>query len=400
MLRAYKYRIYPTQAQIVLLNKTFGCIRFLWNNNVFIFNSYNKETNPNPIYKTSTELRHEFEWMREVSASSIQQKETDFIKLKKSYFSKNNKIGRPNFKKKSNSQSFRLPNQKFRLEQNEIWLEKIGNIEIQLDRIPEKDSIYKSVTISKMVDNKYFASILVDEDITPRFESTNKSVGIDLGLKDFVILSNSVKIVNPRWFRENQTKLNKAQKNLSRKKKGSRRREKCRLNVARIHTKISNQRKWFHHNLSLDLIRKYDFIGIEKLNVSEMLKNSKLSKSISDAGWSQFINFLKYKSIWNNKVVQEIDQFFPSSKLCSDCGSMNHNLKLDDRTWICKDCGVEHDRDENASINIETEALRCFEHRELPMLYGHRVNVSQPEMVAVDNEMSEKFENLEFLGLQ
>ena len=163
-----------------------------------------------------------------------------------------------------------------------------------------------------------------------------------------------------RWFRESQAKLRKAQKNLSRKKKGSTRYNKCKLKVARVHSKTTNQRKWFHHQVSSDLVKSFDFIGMENLNVAGMKKNHRLAKSISDAGWSQFVSFLRYKSDWNHKIIQEIDRFFPSSKLCGDCGSVNHELKLDDREWVCTSCGCLHDRDLNASMNIEVEALRVF----------------------------------------
>ena len=362
MNRAYRYRIYPTKEQEVLLSKTFGCVRFLWNRSVATFNSWNKETNPTPKYQTSTELRHELDWMREVSAASVQQKEIDFKTFKKNYFLKNrkSKIQRCKFKNKYEKQSFRLPNQKFELEESTIKLEKIGKVKVVIDRRPPSDCKYMSVTVSRDKLNKYFVSVLVQENTAPRFEPTGKSVGIDLGLKHFLTLSTGEKIENPRWFRESQARLRKAQKNLSRKKKGSSRYNKCKLKVAGVHTKTTNQRKWFHHQVSLDLVRRFDFIGIESLNVAGMKKNHCLAKSISDAGWSQFISFTKYKSEWNYKIVQEIDRWFPSSKLCGDCGAINKELKLDDREWVCTSCGCVHDRDGNASRNIEVEALRIF----------------------------------------
>lgn len=319
MNRSYRYRIYPTKEQESLLLKTFGCVRVLWNRSVAIFNSWNKDTNPTPKYQTSTEMRHELVWMQEVSASAIQQKEIDFKNFRKNYFSKSRKtkLCRCKFKNKFDKQSFRLPNQKFDLEDDMIRLEKIGRVPIIIDRRPPIDCKYLSVTVTKDKTNKYFVSVLVEENILPKFEPTGKTVGIDLGLKHFITLSTGEKIDNPRWFRENQTKLRKAQQNLNRKKKGSNRYNKCKLKVARLHSKISNQRKWFHHQVSLDLVKRFDFIGIEDLNISGMLKNRKLSKSVSDVGWSQFCTFLKYKSEWNCKVLQEIGRFYPSSKSCS-----------------------------------------------------------------------------------
>jgi putative transposase len=301
--------------------------------------------------------------MQEVSAASIQQKEIDFKTFRKNFFSKKRKvkIARCKFKNKFDKQSFRLPNQKFYLEENAIRLEKIGHIKVVIDRRPPKDCTFMSVTVTRDKTNKYFVSVLVEEPTQPRFVPTGKSVGIDLGLKHFLTLSTGEKIENPRWFRESQARLRTAQKNLSRKKKGSTRRDKCKLKVSRIHAKTTNQRKWFHHQVSLDLVRRFDFIGMESLNVAGMKKNHCLAKAVSDAGWSQFVSFTKYKSEWNHKVVQEVDRFFPSSKLCGDCGAVNHELKLEDREWVCTSCGCLHDRDTNASRNIEVEALRIFE---------------------------------------
>lgn len=362
MNKAYRYRIYPTAEQEVLLNKTFGCVRVLWNRSVATFNSWDKETNPTPKYQTSTEMRHELEWMQEVSAAAVQQKEMDFKVFRKNYFSKTrkSKVQRCRFKNKFDKQSFRLPNQKFDLEENTIRLEKIGCVKVVIDRRPPAGCKYMSVTVTKDKVGKYFASVLVEETIQPRFQPTGSSVGIDLGLKHFLTLSTGEKIENPRWFRESQAKLRRAQKNLSRKKKGSSRYNKCKLVVARIHSKVASQRKHFHHQVSLDLVRRFDFIGMESLNVSGMKRNRSLARSVSDVGWSQFVSFVKYKSDWNRKVVQEIDRFYPSSKMCGDCGAINHELRLEDREWVCVSCGCLHDRDGNASRNIEAEALRVF----------------------------------------
>jgi putative transposase len=362
MNRAYRYRIYPNKEQEVLLSKTLGCVRVLWDRSVVTFNSWDMDNNPTPKYQTSTEMRLELEWMQEVSAAALQQKEIDFKTFRKNFFSKSrkSKIQRCTFKNKFDKQSFRLPNQKFDLKESTIRLEKIGHIKIVIDCRPPSECKYMSVTVTKDKVGNYFASVLVEENITPRFEPTGKAVGIDLGLKHFVTLSTGEKIENPRWFRESQAGLRKAQQHLSRKKKGSSRYQKCKLKVARIHLKTSNQRRWFHHQVSLDLVRRFDFIGMEDLNVAGMKRNRSLAKSVSDAGWGQFASFLRYKSDWNRKAIQEIDMFFPSSKLCGDCGSLNHELKLEDREWVCESCGCVHDRDGNASRNIEVEALRIF----------------------------------------
>lgn len=356
--RAYKYSIYPDDKQKVLLEKTFGCVRVVWNRNVFVFNSYDKDSNPTPVYQSSTAMRSEFDWMKEVSAAALQQKEIDFKTFKKNYFSKNrkNRIGRCAFKKRTSNQSFRLPNQKFTFGNHLIRLEKIGWVKMKVDRRPNKNCKFLSVTVSKDSVGKYFASVLVEENILNQ-NPTHKAVGLDLGIKDFVITSDGDKVSNPKWFRESQAKLRSAQKNLSRKKKGSHRFRKCKSTIARIHSKISNQRRWFHHQLSHELVRDYDFIAIEDLNVKGMLKNHRLAKSISDAGWSQFVNFLTYKANWNDKQIVRINRFFPSSKTCSKCGCVKNNLTLSDREFICESCGCVHDRDVNAAINILKQGL-------------------------------------------
>ncbi len=353
MLKAYKYRIYPNKTQTVLLNKTFGCVRYFWNLQVAIFNSYDKESNSKPKYQTSTEVRSEIKWMKEVSATALQQKERDFDDYKKQRFSKTRKkvIRNPSFKKKSNKQSFRLSNSSFKIVENKIKLQKIGNIKIILDRgLPEGKLM--SVTISKNPSNQYFASITIETEIKHKVK-TGKEVGIDLGLKEFLVQSDNIIVANPRYFRESQAKLARLQRYLSRKKKGSNRRTKCRLKVARLHQKITNQRDWFLHNESTRLINSYDKIVIEDLNVEGMVKNHKLAKSISDASWSKFVSMLEYKALWYGKEVVKIGRFEPSSKTCSRCGWINKELTLKDRMFACPNCNLSLDRDKNAAINIK-----------------------------------------------
>ncbi|MFZ2727705.1 MAG: RNA-guided endonuclease TnpB family protein, partial [Methylococcaceae bacterium] len=279
--------------------------------------------------------------------------------FKKNYFSKTRKkkIGRPSFKKRHNNQSFRLPNQKFSLKDNSIRLEKIGKIRVVIDRTIPIDSKFMSVTISKNKGNQFFASVLVEMKITPK-EKTGKSIGIDIGIKNFLTLSNNTIVANPQHFRENQAKLAQAQKHLSRKKKGSKRRQKSKLKVACIHINIANKRKDFIHKITTQLINEYDIIAIEDLNISGMIKNHKLSKSISDASFAEFYNILNYKADWYGKEVIKVDRWFASSKTCSCCGWKDNDLTLSDRIFKCKVCNLELDRDINASKNILNEALR------------------------------------------
>lgn len=359
ILKAFKYRIYPTAQQTVLLNKTFGCVRVVWNHHVEVFNKFDKNLTEQEQPLTTTQLRQEFEWMQEVSAAALQQKEMDFKTFKKNYFSKTRKkkIGRPAFKTRDSKQSYRLPNQKFKLRENSIQLEKIGKVRLVLDRPVPVGCKFMSVTISKNRCGQFFASVLVECEIVPK-PKTGKMVGLDIGIKTFLTGNDGFIVENPKFLRESQAELNQAQRHLSRKVKGSSRRKKAKLNIARIHNRIANQREHFIQEKTTELINLYDFIGIEDLNVSGMVKNHKLAKSISDAAFTQFYNTLSYKAAWYGKTVVKVDRWFASSKTCSCCGWKNENLTLSDRTFECLACGLKKDRDLNASENILKEALR------------------------------------------
>ena len=363
-LKAYKYRIYPTKEQEVLLAKTFGCCRFVWNKLVENFNNNDGSI----VTEKTLKDQEEFEFLKEVSASTLQQKHRDFIEFKKQYFNKSRKVklGRPSFKKKSNGQSFRLPNQKFTLDQEKslVRLEKIGFVKIVLDRVIPEEANFRSITVSKTPTGKYFVSILVQQELNP-MPSTGKVVGIDLGIKDLMVLSNAQVINNPKWFGDNQSELRKHQKHLSRKENGSNRYNRQRIKVAKVHEDIVNSRTYFLHNISTALVNTFDIIVVEDLNVSGMLKNHKLAKSISDASWSTFVSMLKYKCDWYGKILVKIDRFFPSSKTCSSCGHKEDKMPLNIREWTCPSCGSRHDRDLNASINILKEGWKQLTGKEI-----------------------------------
>jgi putative transposase len=350
-LKAYKYRIYPTREQEDLFVKTFGCCRFVWNKLVENFNNNDGST----VNEKTLKDQEEFQFLKEVSASTLQQKRMDFVEFKKQYFNKNRKtkLGKPKFKKKSNRQSFRLPNQKFTLDQEKslVRLEKIGWVKIVLDRTIPEEADFRSITVSKTPTGKYFVSILVQQELNP-IPSTGKVVGIDLGLKELMTLSNGQVINNPKWFRENQSKLAKHQKHLSRKAKGSNRYNRRRIKVAKVHEDVVNARNYFLHNISTELVKTFDLIIVEDLHVSGMIRNRKLAKSISDASWSTFVSMLEYKCNWYGKTLVKIDRFYPSSKTCSNCGHKEEKMPLNIREWTCPSCGSHHDRDLNASINI------------------------------------------------
>jgi len=363
ILKAYKYRLYPTKQQEVLLNKTFGCVRVVWNHNVEVFNKFDKNQTKQESSLTTTQLKQKYDWMSEVSAAALQQKEMDFKTFKKNYFSKSRKkkIGRPSFKNRDSNQSYRLPNQKFTLGDDTIRLEKIGKVKLVLDRAVPDGCKFMSVTISKNKCGQFFASVLVECEVLPK-PKTGKQIGLDIGLKMFLTGSDGI-FTKPalQFLRESQAELKKAQRHLARKKKGSRRRMKAKFKVARIHNKIANQRKTYIHQVTAELVQQYDLIAIEDLNVAGMLKNHKLAKSISDASFSLFYNTLSYKAAWYGKEVVKIDRWFASSKTCSCCGWVDENLTLADRVFHCKACGLILDRDLNASRNILQEALRIKE---------------------------------------
>ena len=358
-LKAFKYRLYPTAQQQILLNKTFGCVRVVWNHNVEVFNKFDKKLTEQEQPLSTTQLKKKFEWMNEVSAAALQQKEMDFKAFKKNYFSKSRKkkIGRPSFKNRDSNQSYRLPNQKFTLNDSSIRLEKIGKVKLVVDRAVPVGCQFMSVTVSKNKCGQFFASVLVEMEIIHK-PKTGKSIGLDIGLKTFLTGSDGLTVENPSYFRESQAELRQAQQHLSRKKKGSVRRKKARLKVAKIHNNIANQRNTFIHQITTKLINAYDFIAIEDLNVAGMVKNRKLAKSISDASFAEFYAVLSYKAAWYGKAVVKVDRWFASSKTCSCCGWKNEKLTLSDRTFNCSSCGLEKDRDLNASENILKEALR------------------------------------------
>ena len=355
ILKAFKYRLYPDKDQTVMLNKTFGCVRFFWNQLVDNFNSWTPDYMPPVMTEQTIKHQDEYKFLQEVSNCALQQKQRDFNETKHQYFNKSRKvrIGRPHHKKTRGRQSFRLTKEKFTLNQdlNIIRLEKIGKVRIKIHQEIPDGVDYRSVTVSKDPSGKMYASILVKINVDPK-PLTGRMVGIDLGLKDLFILSDGQVISNPKFFRENQTELKKAQQHLARKTKGSNRYRKQNLKVAKIHEKIRFKRNNLLNEVSTALVNNYDVICIEDLNVAGMIKNHCLSKSIADASWSSFTTMLDYKCSWYGKTLVKIDRWYPSSKTCHCCGHKLDSLELDTREWTCQECSSAHDRDWNAAINI------------------------------------------------
>lgn len=356
--KAFKFRLYPTAIQEQLLNQTFGCVRVVWNQRVEVFRSWDPEQALVPK-KTIKEMKVDKPFLAEVPYNALEQKLLDWEQTKKQYFNKKRKVklGRPDYKKRNRRQSFRLSVNGFRVKENKIFASKFGKLKLvghDLDQLPLETC--KQITISKEPTGKFFCSVLLNIDIPPK-PRTGKMTGIDMGLKELFILSDGTKIDNPKYFRESQAELKKAQQHLSRKTNGSKRRNKQRIKVARIHEKVRNQRKHLLHEVSSKLVTDYDIICVEDLNVKGMVKNHCLAKAISDASWSSFVAMLDYKCNWYGKTLVKIDQWYPSTKTCSSCGHKLDKLGLGVRDWTCPNCGTNHDRDINAAKNILSKGL-------------------------------------------
>jgi putative transposase len=361
MLKAYKYKLKPNKEQKILLNKHFGCIRFVYNyflnERIREYESNKQTLNYYDNAKALTELKHsnEYVWLNEVNSQSLQHSLKHLDSAYNNFFKSRAKF--PKFKSKHNKNSFTVP-QAVKLIKNKLQIPKFKNgINIILHR--KFNGEIKQCTISKTSTNEYFVSILVETNHI-KLPKTNKQIGIDLGLKDFAITSDDYKYKNNKYTKQYEKKLKQAQQHLSHKTKGSNRYELQRLKVANIHKKITNSRMDNLHKVSTDLITKYDIIMLEDLNIKGMIKNHKLAKHINDASWGTFIQTLNYKAEWNDKQIIKINRFYPSSKACNNCGYINQDLRLDIRTWICPKCNIIHDRDINAAKNIYKEGLKIL----------------------------------------
>ena len=357
--KTYKFRLFPTKEQEVLLNQHFGHSRWVYNH--FLNErkeQYQADKKSDNYYKqaaTLTKLKKEEDtkWLKEVNSQTLQfalrSLDTAFL----NFFRGNAQF--PKFKSRKHKNTFTIP-QFGKLENNKIIIPKFKDgIKVKLHR-EVKGKIGK-MNITKTPTGKYYVSIFTEQEVE-ELPKTNKQVGIDLGLKDFVITSDNKKFKNNRYTKKYAKQLKKAQQHLSRKQKGSNGFEKQKLKVAKIHEKIASCRLDTLHKVSRELVESYDLISIEDLNVKGMIKNHKLSKHIADASWGNFVTLLQYKCDWYGKELVKVNRFYPSSKSCYDCGWINQNLKLSDREWTCNSCGVIHDRDVNASRNVLKEGLK------------------------------------------
>lgn len=362
MNKSFKVRIYPNNEQQILLEKTFGANRFVYNYFLNLksklYEFYKINLSYNNSSKVLTELKRQKTWLIDVDSVSLQQTLKDLDSAYLNFFSGRGKY--PKFKKKQDKNSYRT-NQRIKVDKSFITIPKVGLLRYKDNYNLESKHILKicSVTISKTNSGKYFASISA-EVYVPQLEKTNQNVGIDLGIKDFAVFNNGIKINNPRVLKHLEVKYIKLAKSVSRKVKGSSNYRKAKLKLARFHEKIVNIRKDFLHKLSTSIVRQYDIICVEDLCFKVFMR-SRLSKSFQDVAQSEFIRQLEYKAKWYGKVLSKVDRFYPSSQLCSNCGYKNSKVKnLNIRDWTCPECGTYHDRDINSAINILNEGLRLL----------------------------------------
>jgi len=361
IFRTYRFELQPTQDQKELLDKHFGCIRFIYNH--FLNErkeQYQADKRSDNYYRqaaTLTELKKKEEtvWLKEVNSQSLQFALRCLDTAYVNFFRGNARF--PQFKSKKKRNSFTVP-QFGKLQDGKFYAPKFKEgIKVNVHR--EVRGKIGKCTLSKTPTGKYFVSILSEEQYQPK-EKTDAVCGIDLGLKDFAITSEGIKFKNNKYTKQYERKLKIAQQHLSRKTKGSNSFEKQRRKVALIYEKITNSRMDNLHKASHQLISEYDIIALEDLNIKGMVKNHKLAKHISDASWGTFVKLLEYKAGWNDKQVIKINRFYPSSKTCCECGWINQGLILSTREWTCKSCGVLHDRDINAAKNILKEGLKIY----------------------------------------
>lgn len=366
MLKAYKYKIKPNSQQQELLSKFFGCVRFIYNWGLERKTSAYKENGTKVGYVelarelTSLKKEQEYEWLSECSNESLQQSLRCLDNAFTNFFRKKGKY--PKFKSRKGRNSAKFINSvHFDFENWTVKLPKLGKVKLCMNKTFDQSKCKQGTcTVSRDHCGTYWCVITVD-DLQTKVVRTKPlketAVGIDLGIKDYAILSDGTKFTNPKHLEKAQRKLAWLQRDFARAAKGSKNHEKMRVKVAKCHRAISNQRNDFLHKLSTHLIRNYDTICLEDLNVKGMEQNHHLARAIQGAAWSEFVRQLEYKSEWYGKNVLFIGRFEPSSKLCHKCGYINRVLKLSDREWICPVCGEHHDRDVNAAINIREIAF-------------------------------------------
>jgi len=377
--KAYKFRIYPNKIQCEILEKHFGCARFIYNYFLrqridFYENNQSSEKksltyHDNALAATQLKNNPDYEWLKEVNSQSLQMSLKYLDAAYRNFFNRKAKF--PSFKKKHNRQSFCVP-QHFSLKGNVLNIPKCPGIRIVLHR--QIVGVMRSVTISKTPSGKYFASLLCELDI-PEPVFAGNQIGLHYGIKSFITDSSGISVESPKHLGKSEKRLKRLQRRLSCKQKESKSRRKAGKRFARLHEKIANRRRDFLNKTSKQLVSDNQAIYIENLAVSDMAKNHLIAKSILDSGWNMFVNMLKYKGKWYGCRIIEIDRYFPSSKRCHVCGYINESLTFKDRSWQCPECNTNNDRELNAAINILTFGRTGTVQTILPSLDGTRTQV-------------------------
>jgi len=351
MLRkAFRYRLYPQQEQAAALTVQFGHARFVYNWALATRQDHYRQHGQGRSYyelkRQLTAWKHQPEhaWLQEADSQVWQAKVQDLDRAYRNFFAQRARY--PRFKSRKGAQSIRYP-QRFQFNGNRVYLPKVGWVQVVLHRPLEGTA--KSLTVSKTKSGEYYVSVQceVEPDIPLH---TGGVVGVDVGLKHLATLSTGEKIEPPQYLRHSERRLQRLQRQLARKKKGSRNREKARLRLARQYEHVARQRADFLHKVSHRLVTTYAVLKLEDLNVAGMVQNHKLAKAISDSGWGAFGRMCEYKAAWRGGVVERVDRFYPSSKTCHVCGLVNDDLLLSHRLWTCAGCGTVHDRDHNAAL--------------------------------------------------
>ena len=363
--KSYKYRIYPNKKQQELIRKTFGCTRYVYNYYLDKRKKLYETDKTTYTYvkcaKDLTQLKKEFEWLKEVDSVGLQTSLKDLDVAYKNFFS--GSAGYPKFKSRKNRhQSYRtsFSHNNIAFMDKHIKLPKLGLVKVRDKQVPQGRIL--NATISQEPDGRFYCSLCCTDVSFVQLSKTNQFVGIDLGLVDFAIFSDGIKIENPRFFEKSEKKLAKLQRDLSRKSIGSNRWDKARVKVAKLQKHISNERKDFLQKLTTSIVRKYDIICIEDLNVKSM-KETELTirnRRVSDVSWSEFRRQLTYKSTWYGRALSVVDRYYPSSQICHYCGHIDGKKAETIRFWVCPKCNSKLDRDINAAINILNEGLRTI----------------------------------------
>ena len=371
MNKAYQYRLYPSAKQAVLINKTFGCVRFVYNqmlaNRKAIYEQYkdDKEALKGQKYSLPADYKKEFAWLKEVDSLALANAQLNLNNAYNNFF-RDKSVGFPKFKSKHRDRkSYTTNNQGGTirlLDAKTIRLPKLKDVKIKLHRPIPQNSIIKSATISQRPTGKYYISILVEFEaaVKPIIPKPETSIGLDYSSKSLYVDSQANSADYPKFYCQAEAKLQKEQRKLSKRLKGGKNREKQRQKVAKLHEKAASQRKDFLHKLSRQITNAYDAVAIEDLNMRGMAQGLKLAKSTNDNGFGLLKNFLAYKLAEQGKKLVIIDKWYPSSKLCRFCKHENKELTLADRMWVCNHCGAVLDRDVNAAINIKNEGCRIL----------------------------------------